>query len=151
MPWPKGKLRTQEMIAKRRETVFARSPYHGICTASGCSRPHAAKGLCHVHYQRKRTGIPLDRLFRASPGTLTTEEIHRRTRESSKRSARAWRLEHLEYVRRIARERSVQIRRDPAAYAKHKEQSQRCADRTRLKVFAAYGGLSCSCQHADDS
>ena len=30
------------------------------CTVDGCARPHLAKGLCSMHYSRKRKGLPLD-------------------------------------------------------------------------------------------
>lgn len=42
-----------------------------ICEIVGCDRRHKAKGLCGLHYLRKRDGVPLDapiRESRAVPG-----------------------------------------------------------------------------------
>lgn len=30
------------------------------CGHDGCTNPHAAKGLCHLHYARRKKGIPMD-------------------------------------------------------------------------------------------
>lgn len=32
----------------------------GTCTVADCERVENCKGLCSLHYQRSRTGIPLD-------------------------------------------------------------------------------------------
>lgn len=35
------------------------------CTVDGCERAENCRSLCSLHYQRSRTGIPLDRPLRA--------------------------------------------------------------------------------------
>ena len=40
------------------------------CRVDGCSRRVLAKNLCPAHYQRMRTGRPLDAPMRASAGTM---------------------------------------------------------------------------------
>lgn len=41
------------------------------CTHGTCTRPRKAKGLCSMHYDRQRLGIPMD----APPGKVTTEGV----------------------------------------------------------------------------
>lgn len=35
-----------------------------LCTIEGCGRKHEAKGLCYMHYQRQKRGLPLDMPYR---------------------------------------------------------------------------------------
>jgi hypothetical protein len=37
-----------------------------ICSIDGCGRPLTAKGLCALHYQRKKNGIPFDLPIRSA-------------------------------------------------------------------------------------
>ncbi len=43
---------------------------HDSCTIDGCDAAHKAKGLCNTHYQRTKTGTPLDQPIKhKAPGT----------------------------------------------------------------------------------
>lgn len=49
-------------------TCYKKSIVNRVCTIEGCARPHCAKGLCHMHRDRKRLGIPDDVYVRGTSG-----------------------------------------------------------------------------------
>lgn len=52
-----------------------------MCSVDTCDRPHYGIGYCHMHYQRMKKGIPLDRPTRMKAGEGTACSVDGCSRE----------------------------------------------------------------------
>ena len=56
------------MDAPARTLVF---DHPSTCTWEGCDRPYSTKGLCELHYERRRNGIDMDKDPRPKERNIT--------------------------------------------------------------------------------
>lgn len=66
-------------LAMSDRTGYTKGKHHArpFCEAPGCDRKTIAKGLCTLHYQRARRGLPLDHPTRYERGLSFAERIMR--------------------------------------------------------------------------